>query len=135
MRDNWKEWSEKDSNLKIENIKVYKILKSLVSKGLATEVYNWGYYYYTVNDKGVTHLKNYLGFTDERLKPATFMAKGEVKTSSAAREGGAGPRTFRGGRGGARGGRAGATEGGQEPVEGGAAEGEQPQAAGEQKNE
>lgn len=71
-------------------------MKTLVSKGLATEVYNWGYYYYIINEKGITHVKDHLGYTDERLKPATFMAKADVKTSSAAREG-RGP--ARGGRG------------------------------------
>lgn len=77
-------------------------MKALVSKGLATEVYNWGWYYYVINDKGVTFVKEYLGYTEERLKPATFMAKADVKTSAAARDqsrGGFKSRGTRGGRG------------------------------------
>lgn len=76
-------------------------MKSLVSKGMATEFYNWGYYYYVINEKGVAFVKEYLGYTEERLKPATFMAKADVKTSTAAREQGTKFKTR-----GARGGRA-----------------------------
>lgn len=83
-------------------MKVYKIMKSLVSKGMATDVYNWGYYYYVINEKGITYVKDYLGYTEERLKPATFMAKADVKTSTDAKETGTRFKT----RGGARGGRA-----------------------------
>lgn len=100
-------------------MKVYKIMKSLVSKGMATEVYNWGYYYYVINEKGVTFVKDYLGYTEERLKPATFMAKADVKTSTAAKETGTRFKT----RGGARGGRA--TEAAE-----GETETQQPQTAG-----
>lgn len=78
-------------------------MKALVSKGMATEVYNWGWYYYVINEKGITYVKEYLGYTEERLKPATFMAKADVKTSAAARDqsrGGFKSRGARGGRGG-----------------------------------
>lgn len=79
-------------------------MKSLASKGLASEVYNWGYYYYVINEKGVAHLKEYLGVTDERVKPETFKQKADAQTASNAREGG---RVARGGRVGTRGGRVG----------------------------
>lgn len=78
-------------------------MKSLVSKGMGTEVYNWGWYYYVINEKGITYVKEYLGYTEERLKPATFMAKADVKTNAAVREQGKGGFKTRGARG-ARGG-------------------------------
>ena len=104
-----KDWSAKHETAKIENVKVYKILKSLASKGFATEVHNWGYFYYVIKEAGVNFVKNYLGFTEDRIQPATFRAKAEVKTGTSARDQGSRLR----GRTTARGGKA-ATEGQQE---------------------
>lgn len=119
------EWTGKHS-LKIDNLKVWKIMKSLSSKGLATETYNWGYYYYVITEKGIAWIKDQLGFTDERLKPATLMAASkDMKNAAPARaEGG---RPARGGRIGTRGGKA---EGAQEaaPAEANAPVAAEPQA-------
>lgn len=80
-------------------------MKSLASKGLATESYNWGYFYYVITEKGIAFVKDQLGFTDERLKPQTMMAAAkEIKTAAPARalDGG---KPARGGRIGTRGGK------------------------------
>jgi hypothetical protein len=37
------------------------LLKSLTSKGHATEVYNWQWYYYSITQQGVTFLCKKLG--------------------------------------------------------------------------
>ena len=94
------DWAAKHETLKIENVKIYKILKSLASKGFASEVFNWGYFYYVIKEAGVNYVKNYLGFTEDRIQPATFRAKADVKTGTGARDQGSRlrGRTARGGK-------------------------------------
>jgi hypothetical protein len=70
-------------------------MKSLASKGMATEVYNWGYFYYAITDKGVTYIKEQFGYNDERVKPQTYLYKSETKTSTNVRNE-QGGRPFRG---------------------------------------
>lgn len=45
----------------VPNLKVMMIVKSLVSQGYLTQVFNWQWSYYTVTSKGVTFLAKSLG--------------------------------------------------------------------------
>ena len=45
----------------VHNLKVMMIVKSLVSQGFLTQVFNWQWTYYTVTNKGVTFLAKALG--------------------------------------------------------------------------
>lgn len=48
-----------------------KLLQSFASKGFVTEVYNWRWFYYYLNDKGIAYLRQYLGIPDD-IVPATL---------------------------------------------------------------
>lgn len=45
----------------VPNLKVMMIVKSLVSRGYLTQVFNWQWTYYTVTNKGVAFLAKSLG--------------------------------------------------------------------------
>ena len=45
---------------KINGIIIIKILKGLLSKGLVSETFSWKVYYFTLNDKGIVFLRNFL---------------------------------------------------------------------------
>ncbi len=46
-------------------------MRRFKSKGLATETFNWQYYYYVLTPEGVEHLRQYLGLPAE-VVPATM---------------------------------------------------------------
>ena len=47
--------------VKVSNLKVQMIVKSLKSQGFLTEAFNWQWNYYTVTSKGVNFLVKALG--------------------------------------------------------------------------
>ena len=58
---------------KIPNIHVIKLMQSLKSREYVTETFNWQIYYWTLTDKGVTYLREYLHL-GEQVVPATHKA-------------------------------------------------------------
>ena len=54
---------------------VWMLLRSLKDMGHVELVFNWGYYYYYINDGGVTYLRKQLGLEDESICPNTFINK------------------------------------------------------------
>ena len=59
VKQDKKKFSGKEGE-KIKNIVIIKLLKGLLSKGLVTETFSWKIYYFTLNDKGVIFLRNFL---------------------------------------------------------------------------
>ena len=58
---------------KIPNIHVIKLMQSLKSREYVTETFNWQIYYWTLTDKGVNYLREYLHL-GEQVVPATHKA-------------------------------------------------------------
>jgi len=46
--------------LEVPNLHVIKLMQSLKSKDLIRERYNWGYYYFSLTNKGIEVLREYL---------------------------------------------------------------------------
>lgn len=61
-------------SIPVPNLQVIKALQSLKSRGFVTEEFNWQYYYYFLNDNGVTFLRQYL-HVPESVVPATHINK------------------------------------------------------------
>ena len=71
----------------VANLHAMMVVKSLKSQGCLNEVYNWGWSYYFLTNKGFSFLINELGLpVDSKIVPATH-AKKRVKVVAAAKEG------------------------------------------------
>ena len=121
-----------NENLQIPNLHCFLIMRSLVSRGMATEIFSWQWHYYFLTKKGVDYLREYLGLP-ANIVPNTYKLeeeeqpkeeggeegeeKKERRDRGERREGGErkGRGRARGGRGGRRGGRRGGEEEGGEP--------------------
>ena len=121
-----------NENLQIPNLHCFLIMRSLVSRGMATEIFSWRWHYYFLPKKGVDYLREYLGLP-ANIVPNTYKLeeeeqpkeeggeegeeKKERRDRGERREGGErkGRGRSRGGRGGRRGGRRGGEEEGGEP--------------------
>ena len=63
-------------NVPVANINAMMIVKSLKSKGCLNEVYNWGWSYYFLTNKGVAHLIKELDLPiDKNIVPLTYNRK------------------------------------------------------------
>ena len=118
--------------LQIPNLHCFLVMRSLVSRGMATEIFSWQWHYYFLNQKGVEYLREYLGLPSN-IVPKTYKLdepeeqpkeeggeENEEKRGGERRERGErrGRGRPRGGRGGRRGGRRGGEEeAGQETKE------------------
>ena len=118
--------------LQIPNLHCFLVMRSLVSRGMATEIFSWQWHYYFLNQKGVEYLREYLGLP-ANIVPKTYKLdepeeqpkeeggeENEEKRGGERRERGErrGRGRQRGGRGGRRGGRRGGEEeAGQETKE------------------
>ena len=58
INKNKKNFSTKEKE--IRGFVIIKLLKGLLSKGLVKETFSWKFYYFTLNDKGVEFLRNFL---------------------------------------------------------------------------
>ena len=121
-----------NENLQIPNLHCFLIMRSLVSRGMATEIFSWRWHYHFLTKKGVDYLREYLGLP-ANIVPNTYKLeeeeqpkeeggeegeeKKERRDRGERREGGErkGRGRARGGRGGRRGGRRGGEEEGGEP--------------------
>ena len=121
------------SYLQIPNLHCFLVMRSLVSRGMATEIFSWQWHYYFLTKKGVEYLREYLGLP-ANIVPKTYKLdeveeqpkeeggeENEEKKGGERRERGGerrGRGRPRGGRGGRRGGRRGGEEeAGQETKE------------------
>ena len=105
--------------LQIPNLHCFLVMRSLVSRGMATEIFSWQWHYYFLNQKGVEYLREYLGLP-ANIVPKTYKLdepeeqpkeeggeENEEKRGGERRERGErrGRGRQRGGRGGRRGGK------------------------------
>ena len=118
-----------NENLQIPNLHCFLIMRSLVSRGMATEIFSWQWHYYFLTKKGVDYLREYLGLpanivpnswkledTEEQQKEEGG-EENEDKRGERRERGERGERRGRGGRRGGRGGRRGGKRGEEEPAE------------------
>ena len=56
---------------KIPNIQVIKLMQSLKTREFVKETFNWQIYYWTITEKGVTYLREYLHL-GETVVPMTW---------------------------------------------------------------
>eukprot|EP00178_Gracilaria_changii_P022382 TRINITY_DN6645_c0_g1_i2.p1 TRINITY_DN6645_c0_g1~~TRINITY_DN6645_c0_g1_i2.p1 ORF type:complete len:138 (-),score=18.98 TRINITY_DN6645_c0_g1_i2:30-443(-) len=94
--------------LNIKNIECFLVMRSLISKKYATEVFNWQWHYYFLKPEGIKFLRDYLGLPETVIpnthKQDVGKIEEEVENVEATTEE---PRNNRGGRGRGRGGRGG----------------------------
>ena len=112
--------------LQIPNLHCFLVMRSLVSRAMATEIFSWQWHYYFLTKQGVEYLREYLGLP-ANIVPNTY--KLDEQEEQPKEEGGEeneekrGERRERGerrGRGrarGGRGGRRGGRRGGEEAQE------------------
>ena len=132
-----KDNTSKNETLDIPNLHCFLVMRSLISRKFATEIFSWQWHYYFLTEEGIKYLREYLGLPSTVI-PNTYKFNteaneeeqkeggedegeegGEKRERKEGRRGrGRGGRGGRG-RGGRRGGRRGGEEGGetQEPAE------------------
>ena len=132
-----KDNTSKNETLDIPNLHCFLVMRSLISRKFATEIFSWQWHYYFLTEEGIKYLREYLGLPSTVI-PNTYKFNTEANEEEQ-KEGGEdegeeggekrerkGERRGRGrggrggrGRGGRRGGRRGGEEGGetQEPAE------------------
>ena len=119
-----KDNTSNNPTLNIPNLHCFLVMRSLVSRKMATEIFSWQWHYYFLTKQGVDYLREYLGLP-ANIVPNTYKLdeqeeQKEEKRGGERRERGErrGRGRQRGGRGGRRGGRRGGEEeAGQETKE------------------
>jgi small subunit ribosomal protein S10e len=111
----------KHPQIEVPNLHVCKLMLSLKSREVVKEQFNWQYLYYTLTDKGIEYLREYLHVPEDTV-PATLKKPSKPQpppSFGAGRAEGAdgggrgrGRGGFRGGRGGYRGPREGGDDSG-----------------------
>ena len=134
-----KDNTSKNETLDILNLHCFLVMRSLISRKFATEIFSWQWHYYFLTPEGIKYLREYLGLpstvipntykvntenNDEEQKEEGGEEGGEKGERKGERRGrGRGRGKARGGRGGRRGGRRGGEEeGGEETQEAPASE-------------
>ena len=64
---------EKHQEISVSNLKVMMMCKSLKSKGLLLEKFNWQWYYFHLNDEGIRAMCEYLGLPTN-IRPDYYKA-------------------------------------------------------------
>ena len=126
-----KDNTSKNETLDIPNLHCFLVMRSLISRKFATEIFSWQWHYYFLTEEGIKYLRDYLGLPSTVI-PNTYKFNTEANEEEQ-KEGGEdegeeggekrerkGERRGRGrggrggrGRGGRRGGRRGGEEGGE----------------------
>ncbi|CAG8646325.1 2040_t:CDS:2, partial [Funneliformis mosseae] len=92
----------KHTDIDVPNLHVIKACQSLNSKGYVKTQFSWQYYYYSLTDKGIEYLREYLHLPQE-IVPATFKKQarpaGRSRPEGEGREGSYRPPGSRGDRG------------------------------------
>lgn len=85
----------KNQDIPVSNLEVIKALKSLVSRNLVVEEFNWQIYYFFLNEEGIAYLRGYLnipeGVVPDTVAKATVPAA-RAPRAAAGEEGAAGAR-------------------------------------------
>ena len=119
-----KDNTSKNETLDIPNLHCFLVMRSLISRKFATELFFFFFYYYFLNDAGIKYLREYLGLPSTVI-PNTYKFNTENNEEEQKEEGGEegekregrgerrgrGRGRARGGRGGRRGGKRGEDEG------------------------
>ena len=118
-----KDNTSKNETLDIPNLHCFLVMRSLISRKFATEIFRWQWHYYFLTPEGIKYLREYLGLPATVI-PNTYKVSTENNDEEQKEEGEEGERRGgrrgrgrpRGGRGGRRGGRRGgdAEEGAEE---------------------
>ena len=120
-----KDNTSKNETLEIPNLHCFLVMRSLISRKFATEIFRWQWHYYFLTPEGIKYLREYLGLPATVI-PNTYKVSTENNDEEQKEEGEEGERRGgerrrgrgrpRGGRGGRRGGRRGGEgeEGGEE---------------------
>ena len=120
-----KDNTSKNETLEIPNLHCFLVMRSLISRKFATEIFRWQWHYYFLTPEGIKYLREYLGLPATVI-PNTYKISTENNDEEQKEEGEEGERRGgerrrgrgrpRGGRGGRRGGRRGGEgeEGGEE---------------------
>ena len=132
-----KDNTSKNETLDIPNLHCFLVMRSLISRKFATEIFKWQWHYYFLTPEGIKYLREYLGLpstvipntykvnteNNEEEQPKEEGEEGEERKGKGERRGRGRGRGGRGGRGGRRGGRRGGEEeGGEETQEAPASE-------------
>lgn len=67
-------YKPKHDDVDVPNIQVMQLMKSLVSRGLVKQTFNWQYFYWYLNEEGVVYLREYLHLPEDII-PATHKKK------------------------------------------------------------
>ena len=120
-----KDNTSKNETLDIPNLHCFLVMRSLISRKFATEIFRWQWHYYFLTPEGIKYLREYLGLPVTVI-PNTYKVSTENNEEEQKEEGEEGERRGgerrrgrgrgRGGRGARRGGRRGGEgeEGGEE---------------------
>ena len=118
-----KDNTSKNETLDIPNLHCFLVMRSLISRKFATEIFSWQWHYYFLTPEGIKYLREYLGLPATVI-PNTYKVSTENNDEEQKEEGEEGERRGgerrrgrgrpRGGRGGRRGGRRGGEEEGGE---------------------
>ena len=109
-----KDNTSKNETLEIPNLHCFLVMRSLISRKFATEIFRWQWHYYFLTPEGIKYLREYLGLPATVI-PNTYKVSTENNDEEQKEEGEEGERRGgrrgrgrpRGGRGGRRGGRRG----------------------------
>ncbi|XP_053663877.1 40S ribosomal protein S10b-like [Anopheles marshallii] len=71
----------------VPNLHVIKIMQSLLSRKLVTEIYSWNWYYWTLTNDGIIYLRTYLHISDHLL-PSTLISRVRVVPIVVPKDGG-----------------------------------------------
>ena len=78
----------KHQNVDVANLHAMMVVKSLKSHGCLNEVYNWGWSYYFLTNKGVAHLIKELDLpVDKNIVPLTHNRKRVKQVAAPEKEG------------------------------------------------
>mmetsp|Transcript_64647 Transcript_64647/g.145837 ORF Transcript_64647/g.145837 Transcript_64647/m.145837 type:complete len:145 (-) Transcript_64647:403-837(-) len=67
-------WKAKHDEIDVPNREVMLLMKSLTSRGLVNETFNWQWFYWYLNDEGVEYMRQYLHLPEEYV-PNTHKKK------------------------------------------------------------
>ena len=56
----------------VPNLHAWVLMRSLKSKGVVEEVFNWRHHYFYVKSEGLKVLRDALGIVEENVVPITF---------------------------------------------------------------
>lgn len=68
----------KHPQIEVPNLHVCKLMQSLRSREVVKEQFNWQYLYYTLTDKGIEYLREYLHVSEDTV-PATLKKSTKVQ--------------------------------------------------------